>query len=718
MPDQRFFTCNLCEAMCGLAFQVEGGRVVDVRADREDPFSRGHICPKGPALRETWEDPDRLRRPVMRTASGWRQVDWEQALDEAAARIRAVQERHGRDAVGVYVGNPAVHHHATLLVVQGFLRALRTRNRFDANSLDANPKLAVALAMYGDLLSLTVPDVDRTDLLVMIGANPAASNGSLMTLGDVRGRLRGIRERGGRIVLIDPRRTETAEWADEHHFIRPGADAALLAAILHVLFADGLVDRPAVSAVARGLDELGAVANRFAPERVADRVGIAADTIRGLARAIARAPRAVVYGRIGICLSEHGALASWLVEAINVVTGNFDRPGGAMFPTPAVDLASLGRRLLGTRFGRWRSRVRGLPELGGQLPAAVMAEEMEEPGQGQIRALVTIGGNPVLSGPNGARLGRALAGLQTMVSIDPWINETTRHAHVVLPPRHALEQGRYDIAFHALAVRNGAKWSEPVLPPDPDGRSDWEILHDLGMRLGGLRLGLPALDGPLRLFWRLRGARLSPDRILDLLLRTGRYGDRFVPWSNGLSLKALRRRPHGVDLGPLEPARAEKVRTEDGRLDLAPRMLVDDVARLDAWLARSPEPLVLIGRRHLRSNNSWMHNCPSLTKGPDRGALFVHPDDARRLGLEDGGQALVSSRTGQVTARVKISDTVMPGVVSLPHGFGHQACGETLRVASTLSTPSINDLTDDALVDPISGVAALNAVPVRLEPAP
>jgi anaerobic selenocysteine-containing dehydrogenase len=713
--ERKYRTCNLCEAMCGLAISVDQGRISEVRADPEDVFSRGHLCPKAFGLKEIHEDPDRLRRPLRRTSHGWEPVGWEAAFEEAADRLGDIRSRHGKDALGLYLGNPVVHGHGIALLAQGFARTLGTRNRFDANSQDANPKLFVCMLMYGDQLSITLPDVDRTDYLLMLGANPAASNGSLMTLGDVRGRLTDIRARGGRIVLLDPRRTETAAWCDEHHFVRPGADAALLLALLHVLFAESLCHRGALLAGTRGLATLEPIARRFAPERVSAAVGVPAEVMRRIARELAAARRAVVYGRVGICQNSFGALASWLVEAINVVTGNFDRPGGAMFATPAVDLAPVGRKLIGNHWARWRSRVRGLPEFGGQLPAAVMAEEMETPGRGQIRGFVTIAGNPVLSTPDGERLARALAGLEYMVSIDCYLNETTRHAHLVLPPVHSLERSHYDVIFHALAVRNTAKYCEPVLPAPADGREDWEILYELGMRMGGLRFGQPVLDRLARLAWR-GGLRLSPDRAIDLLLRLGPYGDRFG-LRRGLSLAKLRRVPHGVDLGPLQPVRARRVLHADGRVDLAPEPLLGDVPRLERWLDDHPNgSLVLIGRRHLRTNNSWMHNCRSLAKGPNRATVLLHPSDAERLGIATGALVRVESRVGAVTARAERSVDIMPGVISLPHGYGHASARATLRVAGALDGPNINALTDQALVEPLTGTAVLNGVPVTVAP--
>lgn len=695
-------TCHLCEAMCGVLVEVDGERVVSVRPDPEDVFSRGHICPKGPALRELHHDPDRLREPMRRSGDKWQAVPWDEALDEAAERIHGIQRAHGKSAVGMYIGNPTVHGHGTILGAQALGSIIGGRNHFDANSQDANPKLFASLRMYGELTSITVPDVDRTAYMLMLGANPAASNGSVMSLGDVRGRLKGIRERGGKLVLVDPRRTETAAWADEHIAIRPGGDAAWLAALLQVIFGERLADDSAARAVADGLDELRRAVAPFTPEAVAACTGIAADRTREVARQFATAPSAVAYGRIGICHGEFSSVASWLCEALNVVTGNFDRPGGAMFTKAAVDIAPIARRLGVHGSGRFRSRVRGLPEIGGTLPAATMAEEMETPGEHQIRGMVTIAGNPVLSVPNGERLDRALAGLDFMVSVDLYINETTRHANLVLPPVSGLERSHYDLVFHAIAVRNTAKWSAPAVTPAPGAREDWDILWGLGARIAALRTG-PAS----RLVRRaLLGAGLRPDHVLDLALRTGPYR---------LSLAKLKRAPHGIDLGPLEPMRSSKVRTPRGQVVLAPPDLVADLPRVLAWTKRAPSAeLVLIGRRHLRSNNSWMHNLPPLVSGSDRTSLLMHPEDAAARGLVDGNQVRIQSKTGEVTARLEVTSDVRRGVVSLPHGFGHGRARATLRVAGALGGPNANALTDDGVVEPLTGTAVLSGVRVEV----
>ena len=692
---QKLAICNLCEAACGLEVEVDGDRITALRGDPDDPCSRGHVCPKAIGLQQLLEDPDRVRHPLVRDGNGFRRASWAEALDRAARPLVDIRKRHGADAVALYVGNPVVHAHGSALASQLLTMAIGSKNRFDPNSQDSNPRTFACMQVYGDALTMPVPDLDRTDFLLILGANPLVSNGSMMVAGDIKKRLTAIRERGGSIILVDPRRSETAKLATEHHFIRPGADAALLLAILHVVFANDYVAPPSIARFADRLAELRAAAAPFSPERVAPAVGIAAATIRALAKQLASARRGCVYARVGVCQNEFGPLASWLVEATNIVTGHLGAEGGWMFTTPAADVATLGRVLIGNRWGRWRSRVRGLPEYLGALPSAVMAEEIETPGRGQIKALVVIAGNPVLSTPNGERLGRLLPGLEHIVAIDFYINETTRHAQVLLPPRHVFETGTFDLILHRFGVRNGVRYSPSILTTTDDTRSDWEIATELALRLRAPRLG----RGLAR-----RLAKDLPDRIVDGLLRIGPYR---------LSLRALRQQPHGIDLGALVPG----VRIPRGRADLAPEVFLADLPRLAAWVdaARNAD-LVMIGRRDLRSNNSWMHNLRALAKGADRATLLVHPDDASRLGLVHGGRARVRSRAGELIAPVVITTDVMPGVVSFPHGFGHQSAQSTLAIAGALAGANANAVTDERFVEPIIGTSILNGVPVSVEP--
>jgi anaerobic selenocysteine-containing dehydrogenase len=708
----HYRTCTLCEAMCGVEIEHEGERVLAIRGDKDDVLSRGHICPKAVALQDVQNDPDRLRRPMIRSGSEWREVAWAEAYDLVERRIRGVQQAHGRDAVASYLGNPTVHSLGAILFAPGLVRALRSRNRYTATSVDQLPHHVAAQQMFGHGLLLPVPDLDRTDHLLILGANPATSNGSLLSAGDVVGRMKELRRRGGRIVLVDPRRTETADLCDAHHATRPGSDAFLLLAILNVVFAEARTNLGRIEPFTDGLSAIRDLAQRFPPGRVADAVGLPAETIVALARDFAQAERPVAYGRVGISMQEFGGLACWLVNVLNAVTGRLDTEGGAMFAKPAVEVMRIGGALGARRLGRFRSRVRGLPEFASELPVAALAEEIETPGPGQVRALVTHAGNPVLSTPNGGRLDRALAGLEFFAAVDSYVNETTRHAHVILPPTGPLEREHYDLVFHVLAVRNTAKYSEALFPRRPDERHDWEILNELTARL--------ALGGAVA---RLRAratafvlSRLRPRGLVALGLRSGPYGAGFAPFARGLTLARLLRSPHGVDLGPLAPAFPEGLRTEDRRIHLAPPAFVADVARLETALTASTPSgsLALIGRRHLRSNNSWMHNSERLVRGRRRVTLEIHPEDARHRGIADGVTVLVRSRVGELRVEAEVTERVRPGVVCLPHGWGHGRPGTRLSVANAHPGASINDLTDDARVDALTGTAAFSGVPVTV----
>jgi anaerobic selenocysteine-containing dehydrogenase len=709
----HYRTCNLCEAMCGIAIDVADGRIAGIRGDHEDRFSRGYICPKALALQGVHEDPDRLRRPLRRRGSGWQELDWDEALDEAAQRLAAAQREHGRDAVAVYQGNPTVHNYGSILYGQLFLKTLGSRSRYSATSIDQLPHMFASLLMFGHQLLLPVPDIDRTGFLLMLGANPVASNGSLMTAPGVARRLRAIRARGGRFIVVDPRRTETAALADRHLAIRPGTDAWLLLALLQTLFAEGLTRPGPAAAFTDGIEAIAEASRPFTPERAEPATGIAADRIRELARAFAAAPSAVCYGRVGVSTQAYGGLCQWLINVVNVVTGNLDRPGGAMFTRPAVDAVALAARI-GQRghFDKGRSRVRGLPEFGGEWPVAVLAEEIETPGPGQVRALLTSAGNPVLSTPNGARLERALAGLEFMVSIDFYLNETTRHAHLILPPTAALEHDHYDLVFHMLAVRNTARYSPALFPPPAHARHDWQVFLELSRRLASAK----GRHGVVSRLAHATLGRLGPHGLIDLLLRAGPYGG-VRPFARALSLRRLKGAPHGIDLGALEPCLPERLHTPGKRIAVAPAPLLLDLTRLAEGRAES-DGLRLIGRRHVRSNNSWMHNCARLVKGPERCTLLMHPDDARARQLAHGQRVRVTTRAGAVEVALELTDTMRPGVVSLPHGWGHHRRGARLGVARERPGVSLNDLTDEAAVDVLCGTAAFSGLPVNVSPAP
>ncbi len=704
----HFRICNLCEATCGLRIETEDGIVTSIRGDREDPFSRGHLCPKAIALQDIQEDPDRLRMPVRRTAKGqWEEIGWHEALDEAAERMASVQERHGRDALAVYMGNPNSHNYGSLLFAPPLIRSLRTKNKYSATSVDQLPHHVAARLMFGHQLLLPVPDIDRTGFMLILGANPVASNGSLMTAPGVKNRLVAIASNGGKIVVVDPRRTETAEIAAQHLFIRPGTDAFLLASLLQVLFAEDRIQLGRMQGVCSSLSELQKHFEDWTPERVAPITGIDGKAIRNLALEFSGAQRAVCYGRMGVSTQAFGGLCLWMVNLLNILTGNFDREGGAMFPEPAVDVL----RTAGSgHFGRWKSRVRGLPEFGGELPVSALAEEILTEGEGQVRGLLTIAGNPVLSTSNGRRLDQAIKGLESMVAIDFYINETTRHADVILPPTPPLERDHYDLVFNILAVRNVARYSRPVFNAPRGALHEWQILSQLDRRLG--RGGFGA-----RLRRRAR-AMFGPRRMINFGLRTGPYGS-FLP-GRGLSVASLEASVHGKDLGPLRPCITQRLQMPAGTIDLAPSPFVLDLDRLHTELTNFEEigdpGLTLIGRRHLRSNNSWMHNYERLMGGKDRCTLLMNPEDAHSIGLVSGQRVEVISRVGRVAVALEVSDEIMPGVVSLPHGWGHDREGTRLSVAERRPGASINDVTDERLVDGLTGNAAFSGVPVRVVP--
>lgn len=740
-----YTTCPLCEATCGLEVVTRDSEIITIRGDAQDVFSHGYICPKAYSLKELHEDPDRLRAPMVRRGEQWQAANWEEAFVEIERGLTPILQQHGRNALAVYAGNPNVHNLAGQLYLPVLLHAAGTRNFYSASTVDQMPKQVSAGLMFGTYLSIPIPDVDRTEYLLLLGANPLASNGSLLTAPDMRGRLRQLRQRGGKIVVIDPYRTRTAQEADQHYFIRPGTDAYFLLALVNTLFDEGLAKPGRLVEHTNRFEQVRELAQPFTPERAAAMCGIEAETIRAVARELAAAPRAAVYGRIGTCTQQFGTLASWLVDVLNILTGNLDRDGGALFPKAAAgsrNATGLPGKGRGVRLGRWRSRVRGLPETFGELPVATLAEEIETPGEGQIRALITLAGNPALSTPNSRRLQQALGTLDFMVSVDIYLNETTRFANVILPPSSPLDHSHYDLAFYQLSVRNVAHYAPPVFERDEGAMDEWELF----LRLAGILAGqgssmdIDILDdlAAMQIIQRetgVPGSRVEgrdaselldalkpqrgPERLLDFLLRSGPYGDGFNK-QDGLSLAMLRDHPHGVDLGPLQPRIPEVLRTSSGKIELAPQPIVLDVERLRSTLEHSPESsnghMLLIGRRDLRSNNSWMHNLHVLAKGKDRCTLHMHPGDAARFGLAEGELARVTSRSGTIELPVEITDAIMPGVVSIPHGWGHNLAGARLHIATEHAGVNTNTLTDETRIDPLSGNAILNGIAVSVTP--
>ncbi len=684
-----FRACHLCEAICGLEIKIDGADIVSIRGDDADPFSRGHICPKAVALKDIHEDANRLRRPMQRIGTDWNEISWEDAFELAATKLVEIQTQHGNNAVGFYAGNPSAHNSGTLFNIPVLARALKTKNAFSASSVDQLPQQLASFLMFGHQFMIPIPDIDHTDYFLILGGNPMASNGSMMTVPNVAKRLAAIKTRGGKVVVIDPRRSETAEVASEHHFIRPATDAALLMAIINTLRHENLF-RISHPDQLNGLDAaLNAIA-AVTPDVAARATSIDADTIRRIAREFAAASSAICYGRLGTTLQAFGTLNQWLVQLLNIVTGNLDRIGGTMPTTPLMPLTGPGTRP--GHYAEWKSRVSGLPETSGELPAAAMAEEILTPGEGQILAMITIAGNPVLSTPDGKQLDRALASLDFMVAIDIYVNETTRHANLILPPTSSLNHDHYDSVFNAFAVRNVTRFNEGLWPKPDDERFDSEILGELAKRIAekSTRDVKPAT---------------STAQIVDTVFTRGAA-------RHGITFAALKEAKHGIDLGALKPSLYQRLETPDKKILCAPPVVVADAKRFLLSLANDITGLVLIGRRHVRSNNSWMHGAHRLMKGRPRDQLMMHPADATARGLSDGQRVKIQSPRGAVMIALQTTDTMMPGVVSLPHGFGHNRSGTRLGLAHDYAGASYNDLADTRALDAVSGNAALNGTPV------
>lgn len=677
-------TCHICEANCGLLIELDGDQVVSIKGDPDDVLSHGAICPKATAIADLQSDPDRLRRPMRRNGNGWEAVSWEEAFHDIATRYAAIKAAGHEGAL--YIGNPTAHYYAVGMAFPGLKKALATPNVFSASTVDQIPHQLVQMWVYGHNALWPIPDIDRTQLMVIIGANPFASNGSTWTVPGVRQRVKALQARGGRLVVVDPRRTETAEAADTHLFIRPGSDPAFLIALLLALDEAGLVRPGRLLPMLDGFDLALAALRRFSIPALSAFCGVPEVDIRALASDLGSGVPAAVYGRMGVSTAEFGTLNHWLIQLLNIATGNLDRVGGMMFSTPAIDLVAGSGS--GNR-GRYRSRVAGHQELLGEFPVVALPEEITTPGEGQVKALVVVAGNPVLSCPDGRAMDEALATLDLMVSVDMYVTETSRHAHYILPPCGPLSKDHYPLALGPIAVRNFAKYS-PALRPVPEGeKTDWEIVTDLSRALAMARGLAPANPVP-------------PQVMLDGMLKR-----------RGLSLEQLQANPHGLDLGPLEEGRLP-ARLKDGQIHCAPAECLADLDRFAARLSEPVPGLLLIGRRHIRSNNSWLHNSPRLLKGPERCTLMIHPEDATARGITDGALVRVESAAGMVEVAAEVTDAVMQGTVSLPHGFGHGRDGVRLSVARSRPGVSLNDLTRRDRYDPLSGNAALNGTPVEV----
>ncbi len=705
MTRKHYRACNICEAICGLEIEIHGKHILSIKGDKKDPLSRGFICPKGTALQDIQNDPNRLRQPMKRKGDTWEAIEWNDVFDWVANQIVETQSKYSNDSVGVYFGNPTVHNYGSLTHGVPFSRMINTSNHFSATSLDQLPLQMACHFMYGHQFLIPVPDIDRCDYFLMIGANPMASNGSLWTVPDVPARIKELKKRGGELVVIDPRKTETAKVATTHHFVRPGSDALLLMAIIHTLFEEDLLNTGHLTSYISNTNTVKEASQVFSPESVSDLTGIKAENIRDMARKLSSTKRAICYGRMGISTQVYGAVCNWAIQVINVLCGNLDIEGGTLLTHPAVGFVKPGEGSPG-HFARKHSRVRGLPSFSGEIPSVVMAEEMLTPGEGQIKGFITMAGNPVLSAPNGVKLDSAFENLDFMVSIDFYINETTRHADIILPPTAPLEHDHYDMVFFLFATRNTVRFNQAVIEAEEGSKHDWEILNELSSRIAEKR---GESFQPL----------LEPSMLMDFALKMGHYAQE--PGNIGaLSIERLKENPHGIDLGPLKPSLTKRICTQDGLIDLAPDVYIVDIERLKKELEVKIDSkninldLKLIGRRHIRSNNSWLHNTHRLVKGKSRWQLLMHPDDMKARSLEENTEVKISSNANSVKTRVSASESMMPGVVSLPHGWGHDRQGVQLDIASKQGGVSINDITDDTFYDKLSGNAALNGVPVEV----
>lgn len=714
----HYRNCNLCEAMCGLEIQViDNKKIQSIKGDAKDPFSKGHICPKAIALQDIHNDPDRLKYPIRRVGNKWEQISWEEAFDEIVEKIKHIQKKYGEDAFATYWGSPNAHNFGSMLFLPLLLKALKTRNSFSATSTDQLPHHLAALSMYGNQMMIPVPDIDRTEFLLIIGGNPLASNGSLMTAPNIAKRLKAIQKRGGKVIVIDPRRTETAKKASRHHFIRPGTDALFLLALIDTIFKEDLCNPGKLAEFTEGFDTIKLLSREFSPENISKHVGISTRNIKELAIQFAQSERAVCYGRFGVCTQEFGGLCLWLINVLNIITGRLDTPGGYMFTKPAFDLPAMLSLLKGEgSFNNRQSRVRKLPSYSGDFPCSIIADEMLTEGRGQIKGFITIAGNPVLSIPNGKALEKALENLEFMVAIDFYLNETTKYAHIILPPGSPLERGHYDIIFNTFAVRNTVKYSPPLFEATNNTRHDWQIMSELTYRLTSSNYCSGKI---ISHFFSLLAKVMTPEKVLNMGLVFGPYGI-FKKPVKGLSLTRLKKHPHGIDLGALEPCLPNRLFTKSKTINLTPETYIKDLERLrKSYFGKKKKDnefdLLLIGRRQLRSNNSWMHNFTRLVKGKKRCNVFLHPNDAAKLGIKEGEDVKVVSNIGDIFLPAEITDDVMEGVVSMPHGWGHHRKGIRLGIAQQNAGVSLNDIIDHQLVDDLCGTSVLNGVPVKIE---
>ncbi|MAZ88326.1 MAG: dehydrogenase [Cellvibrionaceae bacterium] len=741
MSKTHYRTCHLCETMCGIEVEYDGEQIQSIRGDKKDVLSQGNICPKATGLQDIHTDPDRLRQPMIRRRKNpshkseddqWETVSWNDALEFAAQGLAKIQREKGHNAVASYCGRSVAHNIGALLSIEPLRRILGSRNTFTGSTVDQMPHNFVWHHMLGHQFFGTVPDINRTNFYLMIGTNPKISNGAMMSTGaNTYKKFNDIRERGGKTILIDPRRNESAKYMDEHHFIRPNTDALFLIGLIKTVFSKGLATAGHLTQHIKGWDKIESLIQTFELPPIAEITGIPSADIERIAVEFANADGAICYGRTGVSMVEFGGLCQWLMQVLNIVTGNLDRVGGMMFPNTAIDSLSLSA----SSWDSYRSRVSGRPEFSGEFPMAIMHEEILTPGEEQIRGLIATAGNMVLSMADGKRSEEALQDLEFMVSIDFYLNETTRFADVILPPVGPFEKSHYDLYYHLYDTINWSKYAPALFEPEiPEGEVNAYTDYEIGIELLS-RLASHRTDSKLRkrLYRTLAGwarKHLTVERIIALGLRFGPYGKGLNPFKrNALSLKKLKQNPHGVFLGELQPCLPDRLFTKDKKIDLAPQVLLDDIPRLRQRFLSDPThntlfageavdglDLQLISRLTNRTLG-WMHHSYRLVKGKNPCVLLMHHSDAQQRQLQDQQLVALSSVRGTIELPLELTDDIMPGVVCMPHLWGHNRPGTRQRTANATPGVSMNDITNIDVIDELTGNAVVNGVPVKVTAA-
>ncbi|PAL22039.1 molybdopterin-dependent oxidoreductase [Sphingopyxis sp. GW247-27LB] len=693
--------CRICTAVCGLVATVEDGKVVRARPDPDNPSSQGHACVKGISYHAVTHDPDRVTRPMKRVAPGrFEPVGWDEALNDIARRLSAIIAEHGPDAVASYQGNPPAYATDGMTGFRMFLKALGTTKIYGAGSQDTNARFTANWVLYGSPLTIDVPDVNNADFMIIFGANPLVSNGSLIFTPRVRHQLDAVAARGG-VVVVDPRCSETAARY-EHVAIEPNSDCWLMLAMLRTLAEEGLADEAFLAARCAGWPELRAALTGIEFAEAARRTGIGVDAIKALARRLVASPRSVCYGRVGICRGPYATLANFLLSALNMVGGTFGHEGGSTFATPV--LAGSDRATTGG-YDEVRSRIGNFPSVTQFLPSAVMPDDILEPGPGQVRALLSLGGNVLLAAPGGERLRRGLEQLELSVSFDLYINEAGSYADYVLPGLTFYERADLPMVPFMSMVQPFLQYTEPVIAPVGEARSEFDTFCAI---LGRMGLRMPAAS-PEEAAAQAAGGQMRPLEVLDGAIRQGPAG------AAGWSIDRLRDHPHGAMLDiPIPWGNPDKIAHADGRIHLWDDLIAGELDRL---LATPPaKGLKLLSRRDIRSHNGWLHNVDRLVRS-QKPTLHIHPDDAAAHDLADGDRAILSNRFGEIEVEVEVNADHLRGTVSYPHCFGHGSGG--WQRANRAGGANINILLGHGpdVVEAVSGTTLMDGISVELRAA-